>query len=147
MYFSKKMIDIQSIVTNGVITFSSRYIRSIGTYPARNLNKTLITYLYLTHYSRTIHAQYTHIKRTIPIASLKDRRVSIAVYSAQRIQKYLCPFSRMYSSSPSLCILQKRGPRQSLWLCGVLLHLTPRKIAPKCDFSCTSRKFSVPLHP
>ena len=39
MYFSKKMIDIQLIVTNGVITFSSRYIRSIGTYPARNLNK------------------------------------------------------------------------------------------------------------
>ena len=39
MYFSKKLIDIQSIVTNGVITFSSRYIRSIGTYPARNLNK------------------------------------------------------------------------------------------------------------
>ena len=39
MYFSKKTIDIQLIVTNGVITFSSRYIRSIGTYPARNLNK------------------------------------------------------------------------------------------------------------
>ena len=39
MYFLKKMIDIQSIVTNGVITFSSRRIRSIGTCPARNLNK------------------------------------------------------------------------------------------------------------
>ena len=33
------MIDIQSIVTNGVITFSSCRVRSIGTYPARNLNK------------------------------------------------------------------------------------------------------------
>ena len=39
MYFSKKMIDIQLIVTNGVITFSSCRVRSIGTYPARNLNK------------------------------------------------------------------------------------------------------------
>ena len=37
--FLKKMIDIQSIVTNGVITFSSCRVRSIGTYPARNLNK------------------------------------------------------------------------------------------------------------
>ena len=33
------MIDIQSIVTNGAITFSSCRVRSIGTYPARNLNK------------------------------------------------------------------------------------------------------------
>ena len=39
MYFSKKTTDIQLIVTNGVITFSSRCVRSIGTYPARNLNK------------------------------------------------------------------------------------------------------------
>ena len=36
------MIDIQSIVTNRVITFSSCRVRSIGTYPARNLNKNRI---------------------------------------------------------------------------------------------------------
>ena len=55
MYFLKKMIDIQSIVTNGVITFSSCCVRSIGTYPARNLNKNLPFRCQL----RTIYVGYT----------------------------------------------------------------------------------------
>ena len=58
MYFSKKMIDIQSIVTNGVITFSSRRVRSIGTYPARNLNKNRKNrgLVYLDKILRRMHA-------------------------------------------------------------------------------------------
>ena len=45
-----------------------------------NLSKNLIAYLYITHYSRTIHGQYTHNKRTILITSVKDRYKFISTF-------------------------------------------------------------------
>ena len=40
----------------------------------------LIAYLYITHYSRTIHGQYTHNKRTIPYTSVEDRYKFISTF-------------------------------------------------------------------
>ena len=36
--------------------------------------------MYITHYSRTIHGQYTHNKRTIPITSVEDRYKFISTF-------------------------------------------------------------------
>ena len=41
---------------------------------------TLYTSLSITHYSRTIHGQYTHNKRTIPYTSQKDRYKFISTF-------------------------------------------------------------------
>lgn len=58
-------------------------------------NNSSISILYFTHYSRTIHAQYTYNTRTIPITSVMDDSELMKTFSSQNlhIRKFCCTFA------------------------------------------------------
>ena len=55
-----------------------------------------VFHLDITHYSRTIHGQYTHNTRTIPITSVMDDRELMKTFSTQNLQmrKFCCTFAK-----------------------------------------------------